>query len=374
MKVLFIAHFYENSGWSNAAINLVKAMHKVGIDVVCRNIKLTNSPIVKDSIIEKLEQKSIDDVDICIQNVLPHHIVGTGKFKKNIAYFVAESIKFKHLSWFEYLNLADEVWVPNNDLQHSLISDGFQKSVKVVPYPFDIDKYLNKENKNLSFKSNDHKFKFYYVGELNDRKNIESIIRCFHAEFASHEQVALVLKVKKFGSTPQQLHAEVKALCDNIKKQMRIYSNIESYHEEIIIADDVNSDIISMLHRSCDCFVGPSHGEGWSIPAFEAMCYGKTPICSNEGGPKDFINPEDKNTGYLINGIYNICNHANPAFMELFTGQDEWFVPSEQMIKEAMRFYYENKDGINRASGLEQGKKFSYDIIGNGIKEIINDN
>lgn len=374
MKVLFIAHFYENSGWSNAAINLVKAMHKVGIDVVCRNIKLTNSPIVKDSIIEKLETKSIDGVDICIQNVLPHHIVGTGKFKKNIAYFVAESIKFKHLSWFEYLNLADEVWVPNNDLQHSLISDGFQKSVQVVPYPFDIDKYLNKENKNLSFKSNDHKFKFYYVGELNDRKNIESIIRCFHAEFAPHEQVALVLKVKKFGSTPQQLHAEVKALCNNIKKEMRIYSNIESYHEEIIIADDVNSDIISMLHRSCDCFVGPSHGEGWSIPAFEAMCYGKTPICSNEGGPKDFINPEDKNTGYLINGIYNICNHSNPAFMELFTGQDEWFVPSEQMIKEAMRFYYENKDGINRASGLEQGKKFSYDIIGNAIKEIINDN
>lgn len=373
MKVLFIAHFHESSGWSNAAINLAKAMDSVGIDVVCRNIKLTNTPAAKDIIIEKLEKKSIDNVDVCIQNVLPHHLVKTEKFAKNIAYFVGESVKFQHMSWFDHLNLMDEIWVPNDDLKNNLELDGLNKPIKTVPYPFDTDKYAEANSKNISFKSNDYKFKFYYIGEINDRKNLPSIIRCFHSEFATYEPVALVLKVKKFGYNAQQLHNEVKALCDSVKKNMRLYSNLESYHEEIIISDDVSSDVVAMLHKSCDCFVGPTHGEGWSIPAFEAMCYGKTPICSNEGGPKLFIDSNDKNTGCLINGVYNVCNHSDPAFMELFTGHDEWFVPSERLIKQAMRFYYENKDSINRTVGLERGKQFSYENIGKIIKEILHD-
>lgn len=374
MKVLFIAHFYENSGWSNAAINLAKSMNNAGLDVVCRNIKLTNVQSKVDNVIKELEQKTINDVDICIQNVLPHHLIKTEKFKKNIGYFVGESVKFRHLSWFEYLSLMDEVWVPNDDLKTNLELENFIQPIRTIPYPFDIQKYQISHSKNISFKSNDYKFKFYYIGEWNDRKNIESIVRSFHAEFSSYEPVALVLKVKKFGHNPQQLHGEVKNFCDNIKKEMRLYSSLESYHEEIIMTEDVSSEIISMIHQSCDCFVGPTHGEGWSIPAFEAMCYGKTPICSNEGGPKYFINPDNKNTGYLVDGVYNICNHSDPAFVELFTGYDEWFVPSEREIKKAMRFYYENKNNIDRTQGLIQGQRFSYENVGNMIKEVLHDN
>lgn len=375
MKVLFIAHFYENSGWSKASIDLVKAMDAAGIDVVCRNIKLTNTIPSIDDAISRLEKKSIDDVDICIQHVLPHYYVKTEKFKKNIGYFVAESTKFKHLPWFDYLNLLDEIWVPNETLKNSLIFENFDKPIKIIPHAFNIEKYEdNNQEKNLSFKSNDYKFKFYYIGEFNDRKNLTSIIRCFHSEFDPNEPVALVLKVKKFGYTAEQLHNEVKDFCNKIKKEMRMYSNLESYHEEIIISDDVSSDIVSMIHKSCDCFIGPSHGEGWSIPAFDAMCYGKTPICSNEGGPKDFIDSENKDTGYLVDGIYNICNHSDPAFAELFTGRDEWFIPSENIIKKAMRFYFQNKDNINRHAGLEYGKKFSYENVGKIIKEALNDN
>lgn len=374
MKILFIAHFHEDSGWSNGAINLAKAMHNAGLDLVCRNIKLTNIPPKQDSLLKELEQKNIDNVDICIQNVLPHHLVKTEKFQKNIGYFVGEAVKFHHLSWFEYLNLMDEIWVPNDDLKINLELSHATSPIKTIPYPFDLAKYQNSNQKNLSFRSNDHKFKFYYIGEWNDRKNLESIIRSFHAEFAPHEQVALVLKVKKFGSNPQQLHHDLKNFCNNIKKEMRLYTNLESYHEEIIMSEDVSSEIISMIHKSCDCFVGPTHGEGWSIPAFDAMCYGRTPICSNEGGPKYFIDSENKNTGYLVDGIYNICNHSDPAFMELFTGHDEWFVPSERFIKQAMRFYYENKNSIDRTRGLERGKQFSYENVGNMIKEALNDN
>lgn len=372
MKILFLGHFHEDSGWSKGAINLVKAMDIAGLDVVCRSIKLTDTNKCYDTKIQELENKTIDNVDICIQNVLPHHLVKTDKFAKNIAYFVGESVKMKHFYWFNYLELMDEVWVPNSTLQQHLAAENIATKLSVIPYPSDINQY-NAEKEKLYFGSNNYKFKFYYIGELNDRKNIESIIRCFHAEFSPYEPVSLVLKVKKFGSNKDKLKEEVKDMCDKIKKQMRLYSNLESYHEEIIITEDVHDDVISSLHRSCNCFVSPTHGEGWSIPSFDAMCYGNTPICSNEGGPKEFIDANDKNTGWLIDGMYNICNHGNPAFKELFTGADEWFMPSERAIKQAMRFYYEHRDTIDKTIGIKNAERFSYINIGKKIKDILND-
>jgi len=371
MKTLFIGHYKEGSGWSHAAINSLLAANSVGIDIVARNIKLTNYQPKIDERIIALENKSVHDIDFCIQNVLPHHIVGTQKFKKNIAYFVGESNTLKYNHWLTNLQLVDEVWVPNESLRDSLLRDGLNK-VKVVPYAFDLNKYSTTKN-SVNFGPHNHKFKFYYIGDLNDRKNIESIIRCFHSEFHHFEPVSLVLKVKKFGINPKDLFQHVTNICSSIKKELRIYGDINQYHKELIICDDLTDDQILAIHNSCDCFVAPSHGEGWSIPAFDAMCFGKTPICSKEGGPQEFIDDNNKSTGWLVNGVYSICNHSDPAFPNLFTGREEWFTPSEQEIKKAMRFYYENKDSIDKQAGIKQAAEFSYEKVGQKIKDALND-
>ena len=57
MKILYIGHYKEGSGWSNAAINNILALDSIGIDVVCRNIKLTNSENEVPERIKELEQK-----------------------------------------------------------------------------------------------------------------------------------------------------------------------------------------------------------------------------------------------------------------------------------------------------------------------------
>lgn len=371
MKTLFIGHYKEGSGWSHAAINSLLAAQSAGIDIVARNIKLTNYNPEIDQRILPLENKSLQNVEYCIQNVLPHHIVGTQKFKKNIAYFVGESNTLQYNNWLTNLALVDEVWVPNESLRQSLLNDGLKK-VKVVHYATDISKYSQNKH-GVNFGTHDHKFKFYYIGDLNDRKNIESIIRSFHSEFHHFEPVSLILKVKKFGINPKDLYQHVTNICSSIKKELRIYGDINQYHKELIICDDLTNDQILAIHNSCDCFIAPSHGEGWSIPAFDAMCFGKTPICSDEGGPKEFINQSDVSTGWLVDGMYSVCNHSDPAFPNLFTGREEWFVPSEREIKKAMRYYYENRDSIDRTAGIKQAEKFSYNSVGQQIKEALND-
>jgi glycosyltransferase involved in cell wall biosynthesis len=372
MKVLYIGHYKENSGWSKAAINNIEAMSKTSMDVVCRDIKLTSTkPVVSDSILE-LEKKSLEDVDCCIQHVLPHHITGTDKFKKNVAYFVHELDSIKYHHWYQSLQLVDEVWVPNKDSRNNLIKDGFNaEKIKVIPHSFDMDRYSDNRQR-IVFDNKNHTFKFYFICEIDDRKNLESIIRCFHSEFHSSEPVSLVLKIKRTGVDPNSLRNGIMKLCDEIKSSMRIYKNISDYNHEIIITEDFTDEQMKVLHLSCDCYVGPTHGEGWGIPAFDAMCYGNTPICSNEGGPKEFIDPNNKNTGWLVDGIYGICNHRNAAFNDIFTGNHHWFIPNELEVKRAMRYFYENRHNKN-TDGLKQGQKFSYENVGKMIEESLND-
>lgn len=370
MKLLYIGHYKEGTGWSKAAIDTILAANSIDIDVACRNIKLTNFNPPVHPIIFNLESKTLTNVDYCIQHILPHHMVGTQKFKKNIGYFDGESNTLKYNYWIDPLKLMDEVWVPNLDLKLKMINDGFNTDkIKVIPHASDMSKYGNQLPK-INFHQHNHKFKFYYIGEINDRKNLESIIRCFHSEFESYEPVSLVLKVKKFGASSESLEKYLTNFCNQVKNELRMYKNLSDYHGEIIIANNIPDDQIDILHNTCDCFVGPSHGEAWSIPAFEAMAFGKTPICSNEGGPRDFIG--DKNTGWLVDGVYDVCNHSDPAFKEIFTGREEWFHPSESEIKKAMRFYYENRHNIDRSAGLKQAEKFSYQNVGKLIKDTLN--
>ena len=372
MKVLYIGHYKENSGWSHAAINYILALDTIGVDVVCRNVKLTNIDGKIPHRIAELEQKSLTNIDYCIQHVLPHHLVGTQKFKKNIAYFVNESYPVKNISWFDNLQLMDEVWVPNQTNKDDIVKANPDITTRVVPHTFDLDKYKSAYPQ-INFSSNNNKFKFYTITDLNDRKNINSIIRCFYSEFSNDEPVVLVLKLKKFGLSEKELREYINKEFTYIKKSMRLYSKIESYTPEIIITSDMDDSQICSLHQSCDCFIGTSHGEGWSIPAFEAMCFGKTPICSNEGGPACFIPQDDINCGSLINGQYSICEHSDPAFPELFSGKQYWFSPNELDIKKAMRYYYENRNNIDRNKGLSVAENFSFEKIGNLIKDHLND-
>jgi sulfur relay (sulfurtransferase) complex TusBCD TusD component (DsrE family) len=69
--------------------------------------------------------------------------------------------------------MMDEIWVPNTTLRQFLMNDGISNAkVKVVPYAADLDKYNNTQA-SVNFGPNEHKFKFYFIGDLNDRKNIE---------------------------------------------------------------------------------------------------------------------------------------------------------------------------------------------------------
>ena len=374
MKVLYLGHYREGTGWSQAAIDLILALDSVGVDVACRNIMLTQRTgnSLPERILE-LEQKDVSNTTHCIQHLLPHHLVGTQRFKKNISYLVSESTSLITTPWFTHLQQMDEVWTANSQLRNSLANDKVFESedrVRVVPHAFSLGKY-SKKYPPISIRGSDYKFKFYFIGDLNDRKNLSSIIRSFHSEFDRSEPVALILKVKKHGLSPEETNSVVREMCDYIKSRLRLYPSMEDYHQEVIISDVMDDDGICALHAYGDCFVCPSHGEGWSIPSFDAMCFGNTPICSDFGGPQEFLGKAQKYSGTLVGGCYSVCDTGDSVFPQLLTGREDWFTPSEVEIKQAMRYYYENKDNVDRTAGMKTAEQFSYKSVGNLMKEYL---
>jgi len=375
MKILYIGHYRESGGWAKTSLDHILCLDNAGVDVVCRSVDLTPQSASKElpERIKELEEKDIQNVDYCIQSLLPHHLIGSGKFKKNIAMFVSENSTIKHV-WLDDLRQMDEVWVPNNYNKEVLQRDGIE-NVKVIPYAFNVASY-NKSDKQISLYPIDNKFKFYFIGSTEgrgdiagDRKNITSLFKSYYSEFVNGEQVCLVIKLKMFNKKPEETKALVDQEAKRIRDSLRMHKDESCYPQHVIWSEEIDEEMLQGLHRSCDCYVTMSHGEGWDVPAFEAMCYGNTPICPKEGGHLEYIDENNEATGKLINGVYNVCCNLNPAFNEIGTGKEEWFCPSESEMKQAMRYYYKNRQSIDRSIGKKQAEKFSYENVANIIKE-----
>ena len=376
MKVLYIGYYKEDSEWGKITSNNILALDAAGIDVVCRNFKLTKDRDITGRL-KELEQKDTQNCDICIQHLLPHHLIGTDKFKKNIAFLETESIGIKHLPWFENLQQMDEVWVPNTQLKNALEDDKLGIPVSVVPHAFDLGKYTQKYP-DIKIPEAEGQFKFYFIGDWSQRQNIDSIVSCFHGEFDKSEDASLILKIRQFGIDSEQLKSRVDAMLGSVKESLRIYNDARNYKKDITITADVSEENTYSLHQYCDCFISTSHGESWPMSAFDAMAFGNKPICSDFGGAREFIT-DDENTGKKIEGTYSTCRCSDSPFKDVFTGRENWFVPCERQIKRQMRKYYEQhkKDTIQtkreaKIAGLKRAQDFSYEQVGNKMKELLN--
>jgi glycosyltransferase involved in cell wall biosynthesis len=64
-----------------------------------------------------------------------------------------------------------------------------------------------------------------------------------------------------------------------------------------IVSEHLPSHLMPALYAAADCFVLPTHGEGWGLPTMEAMAMGLPVITTNWGGSTEFVT---RDTGYLL--------------------------------------------------------------------------
>ncbi len=358
MKILFVGSYREGTGASKASLSIINSIRSTGIDLSIRSIKLNRYQPELPSEILELENKSSKDSDIIINHIPPDHLIYNSKFKKNIAYISYHTNNFSFSDWPERLNMMDEIWVPSKFVENCCIRSGVNKPIRIVPLGYDESIFLQKREVYPQIKKEKHgDYLFYTISSsFSRRKNFGAFVKAFHLEFGKDEPVNMVVKFHK----PN----EVKSPHEFIQ-ELKNGLNLGHTKQEIVLTSDYlkDSDIYN-IHNSCDTFVSTSYGEGWCIPAFEAMGFGKTPIVNSFSGC-DYI---DDSTGWKVD--YSLEPVFGMERGQLFSGRELWGSVSIPSLQKCMREAYESRN-IKSDAGLEKVFEYSYNKIGSLIKKAI---
>lgn len=365
-KILYIGHYKENSDWSHVALNNIRAIHNCGIDIVCRHIPASNIQYKVDEDILAIENNDLSNITHCIQHVLPNYLTGTTIFKKNIAYCNLEQQYIKKNVYHSFFNLMDEVWAPNKDIVNNM-KLCIDKPVRYVPTTYHNGDY-SIDCETVSIGVLQKYYKFYFIGDLDDRQNISGLIRNFLLAFDMSDQVVLILNITVPHKSQKQIAEQTLSnTIDQIKQDLKIYKTDKYPIIKFIIHDskDVTKHLLYSMHKSFDCYVSLSHAESWGTNIFDAMKFGKHPIVCNHGGPKEYIDSSDSSYGKLVNGTMQYAKHGS------LPSNYMWFVPNDNEVIYAMQYYYNNRDKyIN--SNIDTSN-FDINTVGNIIRNAINE-
>jgi len=184
-------------------------------------------------------------------------------------YYPQEFLKkdlFKLKQWTDYsVNRAKKVITVSKTTKKDLVKyyPHIEPKIKVIYNGMEKEESEN-NTPSTNFKSLTSQKYILYVGTLQPRKNIVTLIRAFRLFHANHPEFKLVIAGKRGW------------LFDLIFKEAQdLYVN-----EHIIFPGYVSDEELVGLYRKAFCFVLPSLYEGFGIPVLESMNYGCPVIAS----------------------------------------------------------------------------------------------
>ena len=357
MKVLYIGHYKDGTGWGDAAKNNILALDTAGVTVIPRAISYNEKDSETDQKILELEQQSTEGCDVCIQHTLPCNYVYNSNFK-NIGYLATESSDFCDTGWHKNINMMDELWVPSAYVREACVKSKVTIPIKIAPHCLNVESYIN---------SPDHgkvqqllnSFNFVFIGDFIERKNIKALLRAFHTEFHPKENVNLFIKTSGIKTE------ELESYCDSVKRGLKLRN---SYKKEIHICGRIDKiNYISVL-KQCHCFVMPSRGEGFCIPALEAMCLGIPSLYTQGMALDEFC------VGESVCSKDEACFGGMGSLSNLYTSNSTWKEIDVKDLQLKMRAsYMKNLDQETRNKCQKEARKYSHKNIGKLFKGLLND-
>ena len=360
-KLLYFGHLSEGfSGWSRASYEYIRAL-STQFDVVARSVPLTKN-ISPPEDIQECINKELGTPKYCIQHVLPHYLEYSGYFKKNVCIAILESNNLIENDWTRRINLMDEVWSPSEYKEESIT-----KPIKIFPHAGNIHNYNISEGIEVPAGYN-----FYTICDFTRRKNINALIRAFHAEFSVNEPVNLVLKMNKFNTSTEELEYIADESFKKIKEGLKLYSR-NGYKREYLITNDLNEFEINGLHKSCDCYVSTSYGEAWGWPIFDSMAFGNCIVAPNKGGHMEYL--QHYTNKYLVETRTEPCYAALETFDHLYSAYETWENIDILDLQKQMRRAYNDRSRYIKSGIVEEGleviKKYNYEKVGQLAKELL---
>jgi glycosyltransferase involved in cell wall biosynthesis len=330
---------FEPTGYAKLNRNLLFEMLQQEARIKFTPCVNEGAPVPIDSkaeaVLRNLYHQVLPDEYVALFNYIPIH------FKReenhyNIGLTMFECNRLP-IGWENYCNMMDEIWVPSHFNYKTFVESGVKpEKLKVMPLGINVDSFHPSGTEmKIDLK---RKYTFLTIcSSWDPRKGLETLVEAFFEEFKEDEDVCLIIKTR--AANQQEMNDQQKRIN---QCAIRVSGKVRTSIILITTSESWTDERVSQLYNSADCYVLPTHGEGWNLTAMEAMACELPVITTNWSAHLDFINQKN---GYLIDlsGFQPI--HA-------FGTNLTWALPSKEHLKYLMRYVYSHPMEANQKGKL----------------------
>jgi glycosyltransferase involved in cell wall biosynthesis/Flp pilus assembly protein TadD len=240
-------------------------------------------------------------------------------------------LKLAWIPWEESLVPLDMVRLLNERFQgilaqtrfvvKALIDSGVRLPIRLMGCAPDIDAYaaLGAERAAALASRQTSKaapFVFLHVSSCFPRKGVDALLAAYARAFQRDDPVRLI--IKGFPNPHNDVPAQIAHL-------RRVYPDIP---EIVMVNRDLSASELIELYRGADAAVLPTRGEGFNIPAAEALAAGLPLIVTGYSGHTDFAGPDVAR---------QVEFHFSPSRTHLHSYGSVWADPDVEDLAAAMR-------------------------------------
>lgn len=214
--------------------------------------------------------------------------------KRSIAYVMFERDRIAMPLAKRLAEEPGQVWVPCQQNALALLAQGVPEAkVRVVPFSYDPDRAAPGEVCATPSAPTVTK-RFYTMGAWQPRKNHDVLLGAFLAAFRPGDDVNLLIKTR-------HAQREPRAALDNWLNRFGLKWSAAEARKHIQIVDaEASQQDIRMMHAMHNIYVSASHGEGWEMPAFDAVRSGNTLVHVPYGATDDWAPPSSVRVPYRM--------------------------------------------------------------------------
>lgn len=343
---------YGTSGYAMAARGYICDFIMHGIPITWKPLKFDDSELTDDNHYNVLAKTVINKELSCeIGTIILHctadlwtryRTENPGVFSnKNVIGYTVWETNCLPEHWSEFINQSVyEVWCPSRFNEQVFKNSGVTIPIRVVPHVFlrselpPRDHIIISDYLGNTVVADSNVLTFYSISELNERKNVISLIDAYCKAFNKTDSVRLILKVHYKDYSEENLRHCLSKISAAVK-------GFPNHAPILLITKNLTELELLALHSMGDCYISLTRSEAFGLTIFDAFNYGKKIIVPGYGGQVDYL-------GFNYSGLVNYTLEDVKG-MEGFThgyymqGNQQWACPDVEHAVDIMkRVYNEN--------------------------------
>ena len=360
--VKFVGNPEDHTGYGRAGLYMIEAMLSAGIPVCLRSVNFLSQKMKLPSRIEYLKSNNIKYGTVFMELTPENFPAYKEHGKRNVGYFFWETDRIPQ-QWVSDCNKMDEIWVPCRSNMDACLVAGVNVPIRIVPQPCPRP---NTRRKVWIPGADSETYIFYSIFQWTERKNPQCLLRAYWEAFHSGENVILVIKTYASGDSQKDIDTISRSIGNwRAEAQRSTGASSENMGKVYFLSKILSDEQMDNLQNTGNCFVTAARGEGWNIPAANALMMGQPVISPPYGGVVDMMKKDD----YYSVPRGKMIPVSGMPWIKWYESNQRWCDPPVDGVANALRRVFDNNIRSVDYGGLIND--ISVEGVGKLVKRIL---